>query len=295
MDTQFFKAEDLSKRGQKRIRRSIFEAFLEACKTNGAKTKILTDGDERQLSYGDLRQAAFAISTPLKDITAPNENVGILLPTGAGAVIALLAVHAINRTPAMLNFTAGVKNLKAAAHTAPLKTVITAHKFVEVGGLASLIEELSDTVNFVYLEDMKESLGFKGKVRAVLGPIFPSVFVPKESPDDIGVILFTSGTEGNPKGVVLSHSNILANIEQIGEHVELEEGDKFFNPLPTFHCYGLTAGTLWPIFSGYPVVLHPSPLQTKSIAKRIFKTRSTVLFATDTFLQHYMRAALTAG
>ena len=129
----------------------------------------------------------------------------------------------------------------------------------------------------------------------MIGPIFPKLLAPKPSPDEPAIILFTSGTEGRPKGVVLSHANILANVEQIEEHVRLEETDIFFNPLPTFHCYGLTAGTIWPILSGHPVVLHPSPLQTKTIAKRIFKSRSTVLFATDTFLQQYMRASADGG
>ncbi len=293
--TEILKAEELSKRGQKRIRRNIFEAFLDAAKTYGGDMKIVTDGDGRQLAYKDIRRAAFALSSPLRKITERNENVGILLPTGAGAVIALLAVHAAGRIPAMLNFTAGIKNLKAAANTAPLKTVITAHKFIEVGGLASLEKELSEHVNLVYLEDMREEIGLGGKLRAVLGPSIPKLLAPSPSADETGVILFTSGTEGNPKGVVLTHANILANVEQIEQHVELEDTDIFFNPLPTFHCYGLTAGTLWPILSGNKVVLHPSPLQTKTIAKRIHKTRSTILFATDTFLQQYMRASADGG
>ncbi len=295
VDARIVTSEALSKQAQRDIRRDVFSAFLEACKTYGADKNIVTDGDGRVLSYGEIRRAAFALSAPLRKITDPGENVGILLPTGAGAVIALLSVHAAGRIPAMLNFTAGVKNLKAAAQTAPLKTIITAHKFVEIGGLETLIAQLSKFVNVVYLEDMREEIGAGGKLRAVLGPVFPSLFAPRPSPDDTGVILFTSGTEGDPKGVVLTHANILANIVQIEEHVQLEETDIFFNPLPTFHCYGLTAGTLWPIFSGHPVVLHPSPLQTKTIAKRIFQTRSTILFATDTFLQQYMRASADGG
>lgn len=295
MDSQTLKSAPLSKRGQRRIKRSLFEAFLDACKTNGVKTQIITDGDGRQFSYGELRRAAFALSSPIRNFSAEDETIGILLPTGAGAVIALLAVHAAGRTPAMLNFSAGIKNLNAAINTAPIKTIITARKFIEIAGLSALITELSKTATVVYLEDMREEIGLNGKLRAVLGPIFPKIFTPRSNPDDTAIILFTSGTEGNPKGVVLTHANILANIEQIEEHVQLEDSDIFFNPLPTFHCYGLTAGTLWPIFSGYPVVLHPSPLQTKTIAKRIFMTRSTVLFATDTFLQQYMRASADGG
>lgn len=295
MEMTALKSEDLSAHGQNRIQRNLFDAFLDACKTNGLKKKILTDGDGRTLSYGELLRPALALSSPLRKRTNSHDNIGIFLPTGAGAVIALLSIHAAGRVPAMLNFTAGIKNLKAAIKTAPISTVVTAHKFIEVAGLHVLIEELSTVVNVIYLEDMREEIGVSGKLRAVLGPLLPALFASKSKPDDTAIILFTSGTEGNPKGVVLTHANILANIEQIEQHVALEDGDIFFNPLPTFHCYGLTAGTLWPIFSGYPVVLHPSPLQTKTIAKRILKTQSTVLFATDTFLQQYMRASADGG
>ena len=295
VETISLKSEDLSKRGQRRIRRNLFAAFAEACKTHGKSKAILTDGDGKTFTYADIKRAAFALSSPLKKHTKPNEAVGILLPTGAGAVISLLSLHAAGRIPAMLNFSAGVQNLKAAAQTGQLKSIVTARKFIELGGLSAMIEALSAELNIIYLEDLKTEIGLGGKLRAVLGPILPKLLAPQPAADAPAIILFTSGTEGRPKGVVLSHANILANVEQIEEHVRLEETDIFFNPLPTFHCYGLTAGTIWPILSGHPVVLHPSPLQTKTIAKRILKTRSTVLFATDTFLQQYMRASADGG
>jgi len=295
METTCRISDDLSQDAQRRINRPLFKAFVEAGRVHGKSKIIVTDGDGKTFTYSDILRAAFALSAPLKKAAQPNEAVGVLLPTGVGAVITLFSLHAAGCIPAMLNFSAGLKNLSAAAKTAPLKTVITARKFVEVGGLTALVDGLSKEVNIIYLEDLKTEIGFGGKIRAVMGPIFPRLFAPQPSPSDPAIILFTSGTEGNPKGVVLSHSNILANVEQIEEHVRLEDTDIFFNPLPTFHCYGLTAGTLWPILSGNPVVLHPSPLQTKTIAKRIFKTRSTVLFATDTFLQQYMRASSKDG
>lgn len=295
MDTVFLKSEDLSADAQKRIQRSLLEAFLDVCKIYGPDKKIVTDGDGRVLTYSELRRGAFALSSPLKRKTNPEDNIGIFLPTGAGAVIALLSIHAAGRIPAMLNFTAGIKNLKAAVKTAPLSTIVTAHKFIEIAGLSSLIEELSEVVDVIYLEDLKEEVGLKGKLKAVLGPIMPKLFIPTPSHNETAIILFTSGTEGNPKGVVLTHSNLLANVEQIEQHVFLEDSDIIFNPLPTFHCYGLTAGTLWPILSGNRVVLHPSPLQTKTIAQRIKKTKSTLIFATDTFLQQYMRASSDGG
>jgi len=285
----------LSERGKKRLRRTLLDACIAASRTHGKSKKILTDGDGKSYSYAELLRASYALSAPIKSRTSPKDPIGIMLPTGAGAIISLFAIHAAGRIPAMLNFTAGISNLKAAIHTAPLKIILTARKFIEIGGLGDLIETLSKEAEIIYLEDLRPEIGLRGKLRAVLGPLAPRVFAPSPSSDAPGVILFTSGTEGRPKGVVLSHANLLANIEQIEEHVQLEPTDIFFNPLPTFHCYGLTAGTLWPIISGHPVVLHPSPLQTKTIARRIAKSRATVIFATDTFLQQYMRASKDGG
>jgi len=138
MDTTILKSKDLSKRGVRRTRRSLFEAYIDACRTHGKSKIIVTDGDERTFTYADILRAAFALSDPLKAATEEGEAVGILLPTGVGSVIALLSIHAAGRIPAMLNFTAGIKNLTAAAKTAPLKTVVTARKFVEIGGLSAL-------------------------------------------------------------------------------------------------------------------------------------------------------------
>lgn len=287
--------DEMLRRIERRSCKSIFHAMLAASHKKGAGAVAVIDGDGRELTYRDLVRASFALGGPLARATSAGEKVGIMLPTGAGAVIALMAAFSQGRTPAMFNFTSGARNLKAAARAAEVKKVVTARKFIEIGKLESLVEELSGSVEFLYLEDMKEALSPLDKARAVMGPMLPRLFSASPDPDSLGIILFTSGTEGDPKGVALSHSNILSNIYQIAEHVEILPTDIFFNPLPTFHCYGLTAGTLWPILNGYPVVLHPSPLQTKIIPQRIFETGSTVLFATDTFLQQYMRASDDAG
>ncbi len=286
---------DATRKIERRSRRGIFQAFLETVRRKGGKTCALIDGDGRKLSYGEIARAAFGLGGPLARRTAPGETLGVLLPTGAGAVIAVFALHSRGRTPAMLNFTAGLKNLKAAMTAAEATKIITARKFIEIAKLDRLIEDLSADAEIIYLEDVKEELSARDKARALLGPLFPGLTAHASHPDDPGVILLTSGTEGDPKGVVLSHANVIANVEQIAAHVEIAPNDVFFNPLPTFHCYGLTAGTLWPLICGHPLVLHPSPLQTKIIPKRIFETGSTVLFATDTFLQQYMRASDDGG
>jgi acyl-[acyl-carrier-protein]-phospholipid O-acyltransferase/long-chain-fatty-acid--[acyl-carrier-protein] ligase len=282
---------DPVKRIERRSKRSIFQAYLASARKNGAETVALTDGDGKKYKYKDLTRASFAIGGAIARMTAKKERVGVMLPTGAAAMVAFFAVLSRGRVPAMLNFTSGAHNLLTACRAAEVRRIVTARKFIELSQLDKLVGELSGAVKIVYLEDLKEQLSWRDKALAVLGPFLPKILAAAPHYDDAGVILFTSGTEGAPKGVVLSHRNIMANTEQISAHVELLPTDVFFNPLPTFHCYGLTAGALWPILEGRPLVLHPSPLQTKIIPQRIFDTGSTILFATDTFLSQYMRAS----
>ncbi len=282
---------DPIKRIERRSKRTIFSAFLTRARKSGGSTVALIDGDGKEFTFQELTRAAFALGGALARKMAKKEHVGVLLPTGAGSLIAFFALLSRGRVPAMLNFTSGARNLLLACKAAEVSRIVTARKFIELANLQNLIDELSPTVEIIYLEDLRGELTRSDKVLAVLGPYLPKLLAAQPHYDEPGVILFTSGTEGTPKGVVLSHRNIIANTEQISAHVTLLPTDIFFNPLPTFHCYGLTAGALWPILNGHRVVLHPSPLQTKIIPKRIFETGSTVLFATDTFLSQYMRAS----
>ncbi|MEO1406015.1 MAG: AMP-binding protein [Pseudomonadota bacterium] len=269
----------------------LFSGLLKAKREFGGGSIAVVDGDERKLSYNEIVRAAFALGSALKKGTQRGENVGILLPTGAGAIIAFYAVLATGRVPAMLNFTAGARNIKSALKAAEVNRIITAHKFIELGGLEPLIEELKDAAEIIHLEDVREQLTLKDKISGALGPYLPSFFHRSPHHQKPGVILFTSGTEGEPKGVVLSHENILANVEQVRAHIGLsDETDSVFNPLPTFHCFGLTMGAVLPLTAGVKAICHPSPLQPKEIAKRIRKSGSTILLATDTFISQYTRA-----
>lgn len=271
-------------------KKNLFAGLLKARSEFGGKRAILIDGDERQLTYDEIVRAAFALGSALKGHTEKGEHVAIMLPTGAGAVIAFYALQAYGRIPAMFNFTAGSRNLKAAGKAAQVTKIVTAKKFIELGNLEPLLTELETQYEIIYLEDVRENLGLGDKVAGALGPIIPSLF--KANPDhrETGVVLFTSGTEGDPKGVVLSHENVMANVEQVRAHIELfPDTDVLFNPLPTFHCFGLTVGAVLPLVAGIQTVFHPTPLQPREIVKRIKKTKSTILLATDTFIMQYSR------
>lgn len=273
-----------------RTDKSLFDALLAARSTYGKSKEILWDAnDDRKLTYDELVRAAFALGHALKRMTAKGETVGIMLPTGAGAVIAFFALHAYGRIPAMLNFTAGERALSAALKLGTIKTVLTAKRFIEIGKLETVIETLKSEANLVYLDELREKLTLSDKLTALVGSLVPSLVKSKLKASDTGVILFTSGTEGDPKGVVLSHQNVLANVEQVRCHIELTEQDVVFNPLPTFHCFGLTVGAILPMMVGVKEILYPSPLHVSIIPKKIKDSGATILLATDTFISHYAR------
>lgn len=271
--------------------RSIFEALIEARLEHGGDSVALIDGDDRALTYDDIMRASFALGSALKAGTRAGENVGVMLPTGAAATLSFFALSAFGRVPAMLNFTSGLAGLNSALATAQVKRVITAHRLVEVAGLQDVVAGLKAEI--VYLEDVRKQLSLGDKLTALAGKMLPRLLAAKPDPAKTAAILFTSGTEGEPKGVALSHVNILSNTAQVRAHIDLYSGDVLFNPLPVFHCFGLTVGTLLPLIAGVKVVCHPSPLQPKEIVRRIRHHGATILLSTDTFINQYARTCET--
>jgi acyl-[acyl-carrier-protein]-phospholipid O-acyltransferase/long-chain-fatty-acid--[acyl-carrier-protein] ligase len=270
---------------------TLFDALVEARQTYGAKKPILEDQERNPLTYTDLIRAAFALGRKIAAFTQPGERVGVMLPASSAAAVTFFALHAFGRVPTMLNFTSGIRNLKAACELAGVKRVLTSHRFIEQGKLHDLVDALETLTTVTYLEDVRASLGATDKLFAAAAGAFPKQFRAASKPSDPGVILFTSGSFGAPKGVVLSQSNLLANVYQVAAHIPLDPDWVFFNPLPTFHCFGLTAGVLLPILTGMKAFQYPSPLHIKQIPPLIKDTRAAVLLATDTFVNQYARSA----
>jgi acyl-[acyl-carrier-protein]-phospholipid O-acyltransferase/long-chain-fatty-acid--[acyl-carrier-protein] ligase len=269
----------------------LFDALVDASRRYGRRKLILEDQERAPVSYLDLMRAAFALGRKLAAMTRPGERVGILLPSSSAAVVTFFALHAIGRTPTMLNFTAGLRNLRAACELAGVKRVLTSHRFVEQGKLHDVIDALEPLAAITYLEDVRRSVGTADKLFAATAAAFPKRFRARTRPGDPGVILFTSGSFGAPRGVVLSQANLIANAQQVAAHIALDPAWGFFNPLPVFHCFGLTGGVLLPLFNGLKAFQYPSPLHTKQIPPLIKDTNSAVLLATDTFVNQYARAA----
>jgi acyl-[acyl-carrier-protein]-phospholipid O-acyltransferase/long-chain-fatty-acid--[acyl-carrier-protein] ligase len=270
---------------------SVFDALITASRKYGVKKPILEDQERNPLSYTDLLRASFALGRKISVFTKKGERVGVMLPSSVGGVVTFFALHAFGRVPTMLNFTAGIRNLKAACELAGVKTVLTSHRFVEQGKLHDLIDALETLTNVVYLEDVRKTVGFSDKLFAAAAGALPKQFRVPVSASEPGVILFTSGSFGAPRGVVLSHANLVSNCRQINQHIPLDTNWVFFNPLPIFHCFGLTGGALLPILTGLKAFQYPSPLHIKQIPALVKDTKANVLFATDTFLNQYARSA----
>jgi acyl-[acyl-carrier-protein]-phospholipid O-acyltransferase/long-chain-fatty-acid--[acyl-carrier-protein] ligase len=271
--------------------RSLFDALLVARDRHGAKKPILEDQNRQPLSYTDLIRASFALGRKIAGFTEPGERVGLLLPSSAGVVVTFFGLHAFGRVPTMLNFTSGLRNLRAACKLAGVKTVLTAHAFIEQGKLHDLVDALETSCKVVYLEDVRARIGIADKLYAAAAGAMPKAFRTRSRPDDAGVILFTSGSFGAPRGVVLTQANLIANAEQIAAHIDLDPAWVMFNPLPTFHCFGLTGGVILPLLTGMKAFQYPSPLHTKQIPPLIKDSGASILLATDTFVNQYARAA----
>ncbi len=271
-------------------RKSLFQALLDARDKFGGHRICLIDSDDRTLNYDEIVRATLALGHALKKGTSRGENVGIMLPTSAASVISFFGVSAFGRIPTMMNFTSGAAGMMSALRTAVVSKVVTARKFIELAKLEGLAAELSKKTHLVYLEDVRAGLGIRDKLAAGIGQFMPKLVTHNPHHDDPAAILFTSGTEGEPKGVALSHYNFLVNWRQVAAHVALFPNDILFNPMPTFHCYGLL-GALAPIILGLKAVLHPTPLRPHEIVERVKKTAATMLMSTDTFMSQYARIA----
>jgi acyl-[acyl-carrier-protein]-phospholipid O-acyltransferase / long-chain-fatty-acid--[acyl-carrier-protein] ligase len=275
----------------KQYQKTVFQALIDARARFGGRRPALVDADGRVLTYNDIVRASLALGHALKQGTRRGEAVGIMLPTSIASVLAFFAVSAFGRIPTMLNFTGGPAGLLSTLKTAAVKRIVTAHRFIELAKLDALAAEISRAAETLYLEDVRGKLSFLDKAVAGIGQFVPKLVTAHSKHESPAVILFTSGTEGVPKGVALSHSNVLANVKQVDLHERLFASDVLLNPLPTFHCFGLVLGVMTPLVLGIKAVLHPTPLRPHEIVQRVRETAATILLSTDTFLSQYARAA----
>lgn len=279
-----------------RIDQSLYHSLLSARKLHKGGTKILEDATYTPMSYQQLVMKSLVLRQYLYTVTTRGERVGLLVPNMNATVVVFFAMQSAGRVPAMLNYSTGVKNLVSAAKTAELKTVFTARKFVEMAKLGNVMEAYEKIgINIIYLEDLNDGLTRWPKLLGWFQSQFCFWLRYREAasmqPNDPAVVLFTSGSEGEPKGVVLSHRNVQANRYQMAAKIDINSSDLLFNALPIFHSFGLTVGTLFPLFSGIKIFLYPTPLHYRIIPELVYDKNATIFFGTNTFLSGYGKYA----
>ncbi len=274
-------------------RKTLFEALLDARSIHGGNHPVLEDVERKPMGYDRLVLSAFVLGRKIARLTSANEYVGVMLPNSVGAAVTFFALQAFGRVPALLNFSTGTKNMISALAAAEIETILTSRRFVEMAKFEDVIETLAGHARIVYLEDLRAQVSIVDKVVSLCASRTARFFHRRAGArwDDPAAVLFTSGSEGTPKGVVLSHGNLLANIHQLAATIDFNPTDIVFNALPMFHSFGLTAGTLLPMLSGVKTFVYPSPLHYRIVPALVYDTNATIMFGTDTFLTGYARVA----
>lgn len=275
---------------------TLFNSLIESRAIYGGNYKIAEDVERKPMTYNQLIARSFILGNQIAKQTKRGDYVGILLPNMVATLVTFFAMHAIGRIPAMLNFSIGAKSLLSACNTAGVKVVYTSMKFVKTAKLEELVEKLQQAgIEVIYLESFRKTISLFAKLQGLLSGKFASYVYDKNcsdiTPQDPAVILFTSGSEGAPKGVAHSHTSILSNVYQMTARVDFNSRDILFNALPVFHCFGLTVACILPTLLGIKTFYYPSPLHYRIVPEMVYDTNATIMFGTDTFLTGYARYA----
>jgi acyl-[acyl-carrier-protein]-phospholipid O-acyltransferase/long-chain-fatty-acid--[acyl-carrier-protein] ligase len=270
-------------------------AWMRSAKRQGNKPCMADASATSILSGYKILTAVIAFSRLIRR-RSQEQNIGILLPTSSPGIITNLAALLLNKTVVNLNYTASQQALLAAVEKAEINSLYTSSRFIkklEQRGID--LNELLARVQVHYLEDMKDEIGtftkFSLLISVALLParVLYALFGRRAGIDQAAAILFSSGSEGEPKGVVLSHRNIMANILQVSDVLDVHEEDTIMATLPLFHAFGLTVTGFMPLVEGIPVIFHPDPTDALTIAKAIAKHKATVYCSTSTFLRLFTR------
>lgn len=274
---------------------TLFNTLITSANTIGKSRVIMEDINREPITYKQLIIKSIVLSDLIANDTEQDEYVGLLLPNVTATPVTFFAMQSIGRIPAMLNYTAGISNILKACETAQLKTIYTSKKFVDNAGLHELIETLSQVYNVIFLEDFACKIRLSTKLKGLFRSFNPIAYHRKQikeiDANKPAAVIFTSGSEGVPKGVVLSHKNILSNTAQVVCHIDFNPADTMLTCLPLFHSFGLTGGFLIPTFLGAKIFFYPTPLHYRIIPELVYELGATILFGTNTFFKGYAKHA----
>jgi acyl-[acyl-carrier-protein]-phospholipid O-acyltransferase/long-chain-fatty-acid--[acyl-carrier-protein] ligase len=270
------------------------EAWLQTAKKLRTATAV-TDSTGRPLSHWRFATATLRLSQMIRRRSA-GRNVGILLPAGSAGAIANMAALVAGKTVVNINFTSSREAIATALDKARIRSVYTSRRFLDKLGKKGVdMDPLLAGAKVYCLEDLVEQMGTVGNLLMMLAVIvlpaglLARLFVRRRAASDTAAILFSSGSEGEPKGVELTHTNFMANLTQVSDVLDTRQDDRVMASLPLFHAFGLTVTTFMPLIEGIPMVCHPDPTDALNIAKAIARYRATLLCGTSTFLRLYER------
>ena len=276
-------------------RHSLFSSLARSAKVHKPLGEIVEDITGMKLSYRQLLIKVFALASILHKLSTSNGRIGIMLPNTCAGVITFFACQLLGKQTCMINYTSGAKSITSAINFANIDLIVSSKRFINNADLQKVAEEIEKHTRLFYLEEAGHLIGVFEKIRSALAAFFPlaaSRYLYGDiEPTSEAVILFTSGSEGDPKAVVLSHQNLMSNLSQVRMLIELKNDDYILNALPFFHCFGLMAGMLLPLIGGTRVFEYPNPLHYRIIPELCFQKKITCLWGTPTFLRGYGMAA----
>lgn len=276
---------------------TVFTQLIRAAKINSkcrmgfGRPEVLEDITRKPNTFKDILVKSYVLGHYFSRISEHQEPVGIMLPNSVAAVCTFFGLNAYGQVPVMINFSAGVQNIISSVKTVPVKKIITSKLFVRKAALEPIVEAVKEAgCEVIYLEEAARKIPLKDKLHALWQ--YKIKDVPyRAKPSDYAAILFTSGSEGAPKAVVLSNRNIISNVWQIATFETLNISDTVLNSMPIFHSFGLVLGTLYALYQGAKVFLYPSPLHFRVISDLLYEIEATVMIGTDTFFRSYAKVA----
>jgi acyl-[acyl-carrier-protein]-phospholipid O-acyltransferase/long-chain-fatty-acid--[acyl-carrier-protein] ligase len=274
---------------RKKRMHALWQSFIYTARRHPFRL-AMADGQRPKLSYFSALTGALFLARRLRKLWQGQEMVGILLPPSVPGALVNFAAMLMGKVPVNLNYTVSNETLASCAQQCNLKTIITARVFLEK-------VKIQPPGEIIFIEDVAKDPGIGERVSAALAAgLLPSKWVAKfagcERPaglDDIATIIFSSGSTGDPKGVILTHYNIASNVAQLSQVFMLHADDRIMGILPFFHSFGFTGTLCLPAATGIGVVFHPNPLDSRVIGALVNKYSVTMLLATPTFLNAYTR------